>query len=89
MIASCSRPVSVIFSKSISEILILSGGPGPCFLVPRVSRHHVTRDDCDVRFFLRKDIPYKSYISEIIRFILSEVDVCELDHFEFSIFIEF
>jgi hypothetical protein len=89
MIASCSRPVSIIFSESISEILILSGGPGPCFLVPRVSRHHVTRDDCDVRFFLRKDIPYQSYIIEIVRFILSKVDVCELDHFEFSIFIEF
>jgi hypothetical protein len=89
MIASGSRPVSIIFSESISEILILSGSPGPCFLVPRVSRHHVTRDDSDVRFFLCKDITYQSYIVEIVRFILSEVDVCELDHFEFTVIIEF
>ena len=88
MIARCCCPVSVVFSESISEVLILYGSPRQSFLIPRIPRNHISSDDSDIRFFLFEDIPNEPHVIEIIGLILAKVNIGKLNHFEFSIFIK-
>ena len=88
MIPSGGRPVDTFLHQNLGKVSVLESSPGPSPPVPRVSRHHIPRDNDQIRLFLIYNVPDQPLIVEIVLMTLPKVYICQLDHLELPILIE-
>ena len=88
MVAGSDREVDSRFLKWLIQLAVVICEPRCCLFIPGIAWNYISCYHSDIGLLELKYIVYVSLGAYVICIIFAEVDVGELDDFEFAITIE-